>query len=207
MQSNQAALEGDGAPTGWAAFNSDAAAEVLNLLSVGFVLTDAAGHIASVNTAGANYLTSGDGLFDDKGVLSAETAADTMQLRQHIREAVENGASGTLLVRRSREIRSHAVGVRPCRSNGQMLALVVIQDNGQKSPAYVERVRAMYRLAPAEADIVVQLALGADLPEIAASRGVKINTIRTQMASAMVKVGVRRQAELVAAIAGLNVLV
>ena len=50
------------------------------------------------------------------------------------------------------------------------------------------------------------LALGADLPEIAASRGVKINTIRTQMASAMVKVGVRRQAELVAAVAGLNVL-
>jgi DNA-binding CsgD family transcriptional regulator len=70
----------------------------------------------------------------------------------------------------------------------------------------VERIRSMFRLAPAEADIVVQLALGADLPEIAASRGVKINTIRTQMASAMVKVGVRRQAELVAAVAGLNIL-
>ena len=129
-----------------------------------------------------------------------------MSLRQCIRDAVDNGGSGTLLIRRSREIRPHAVGIRACRSSGQTLALVIIQDNGQKSPAYVERVRAMYRLAPAEADIVVQLALGADLPEIAASRGVKINTIRTQMASAMVKVGVRRQAELVAAIAGLNVL-
>lgn len=206
LQSNEAALDGGRGQPGWAAFNSDAASEVLNLLSVGFVLTNGAGQIVSVNTAGAHYLSTADGLYDDKGVLSAETSADTMSLRQCIRDAVETGGSGTLLIRRSREIRPHAVGIRPCRSNGQALALVVIQDNGQKSPAYVERVRAMYRLAPAEADIVVQLALGADLPEIAASRGVKINTIRTQMASAMVKVGVRRQAELVAAIAGLNVL-
>lgn len=206
MQSNQAALDGGRGQLGWSAFTSDAAAEVLNLLSVGFVLTNASAQIVSVNTAGANYLGASDGLYDDKGVLCAETAADTMAMRQCIRDAVENGSSGTLLVRRSREIRPHAVGIRPCRSNGESLALVVIQDNGQKSPAYVERVRSMFRLAPAEADIVVQLALGADLPEIAASRGVKINTIRTQMASAMVKVGVRRQAELVAAIAGLNVL-
>ena len=206
LQSNQAALDGGRGPIGWAAFNSDAAAEVLNLLSVGFVLTNGSAQIVSVNTAGSNYLSAGDGLYDDKGVLCAETAADTMSLRQCIRDAVDNGGSGTLLIRRSREIRTHAVGIRACRSSGQTLALVIIQDNGQKSPAYVERVRAMYRLAPAEADIVVQLALGADLPEIAASRGVKINTIRTQMASAMVKVGVRRQAELVAAIAGLNVL-
>ena len=205
LQSNQAALDGGRGPIGWAAFNSDAAAEVLNLLSVGFVLTNGSAQIVSVNTAGSNYLSAGDGLYDDKGVLCAETAA-TMSLRQCIRDAVDNGGSGTLLIRRSREIRPHAVGIRACRSSGQTLALVIIQDNGQKSPAYVERVRAMYRLAPAEADIVVQLALGADLPEIAASRGVKINTIRTQMASAMVKVGVRRQAELVAAIAGLNVL-
>ena len=206
LQSNQAALDGGRGPIGWAAFNSDAAAEVLNLLSVGFVLTNGSAQIVSVNTAGSNYLSAGDGLYDDKGVLCAETAADTMSLRQCIRDAVDNGGSGTLLIRRSREIRPHAVGIRACRSSGQTLALVIIQDNGQTSPAYVERVRAMYRLAPAEADIVVQLALGADLPEIAASRGVKINTIRTQMASAMVKVGVRRQAELVAAIAGLNVL-
>ena len=206
LQSNQAALDSGPGQLGWAAFNSDAAAEVLNLLSVGFVLTNGSAQIVSVNTAGSNYLRSADGLYDDKGVLCAETAADTMSLRQCIRDAVDNGGGGTLLIRRSREIRPHAVGIRPCRSSGQALALVIIQDNGQKSPAYVERVRAMYRLAPAEADIVVQLALGADLPEIAASRGVKINTIRTQMASAMVKVGVRRQAELVAAIAGLNVL-
>lgn len=206
LQSNRAPLEGGRGQLGWSTFNSDAAAEVLNLLSVGFVLTDSSGQIVSVNTAGANYLSSADGLYDDKGILCAETAADTLVLRQQIRDAAEKGAFGTLLVRRSREVRPHAVGIRPCRSGGENLALVVIQDNGQKSQAYVERVRAMFRLAPAEADIVVQLALGADLPEIAASRGVKINTIRTQMASAMVKVGVRRQAELVAAVAGLNVL-
>ncbi len=206
LQSNSAALEGGRARGGWPAFNPDSATEVLDLLSVGFVMTNAAARILCVNNAASNYLRASDGLYDNNGVLCAETAADTQMLRDLIRRAVNDGATGTLLIRRSREVRPHAVGVRPCHFNGETVALVAIQDNGQKSQAYVERIRAMFRLAPAEADIVVQLALGADLPEIAASRGVKINTIRTQMASAMVKVGVRRQAELVAAVAGLNIL-
>lgn len=206
LQSNNTALEGGRGRAGWPAFNPDSATEVLDLLSVGFVMTNAAGRILCANNAASNYLRAADGLYDNNGVLCAETAADTQMLRDLIRRAVNDGATGTLLIRRSREVRPHAVGVRPCHANGEIVALVAIQDNGQKSQAYVERIRAMFRLAPAEADIVVQLALGADLPEIAASRGVKINTIRTQMASAMVKVGVRRQAELVAAVAGLNIL-
>jgi len=206
LQSNNATLEGGRGRAGWPAFNPDSATEVLDLLSVGFVMTNAAGRILCANNAASNYLRAADGLYDNNGVLCAETAADTQMLRDLVRRAVNDGATGTLLIRRSREVRPHAVGVRPCHANGEIVALVAIQDNGQKSQAYVERIRAMFRLAPAEADIVVQLALGADLPEIAASRGVKINTIRTQMASAMVKVGVRRQAELVAAVAGLNIL-
>jgi len=206
LQSNNAALESGRARAGWPAFSSDAATEVLDLLSVGFVLTNATGRIYCANSAAANYLRTADGLYDNNGVICAETAADTQILRDLIRRAVTDNATGTLLIRRSREVRPHAVGVRSCHSHGETLALIAIQDNGQKSQAYVERIRSMFRLAPAEADIVVQLALGADLPEIAASRGVKINTIRTQMASAMVKVGVRRQAELVAAVAGLNIL-
>jgi DNA-binding CsgD family transcriptional regulator len=206
LQTNSAALESGRGRASWPAFNPDAATEVLDLLSVGFVLTNAGGRIYCANNAASNSMRAADGLFDNNGVLCAETAADTQALRDMIRRAANEGASGTLLIRRSREVRPHAVGVRPCHSHGETLALVAIQDNGQKSQAYVERIRSMFRLAPAEADIVVQLALGADLPEIAASRGVKINTIRTQMASAMVKVGVRRQAELVAAVAGLNIL-
>lgn len=190
----------------WDVFSSDAALAVLDCLSIGFVLVDAAARIVAVTAAAATALRAEDGLFDDDGFLCAESSADTHALRRQVQAAVEKGAFGALLVRRSREVKPHAVGVRPCRSGGQTLALVVIQDTGQKSQAHVERVRSTFRLAPAEADIVVQLALGADLTEIAAARRVKINTIRTQMATAMVKVGVRRQAELVAAVAGLNVL-
>ncbi len=58
----------------------------------------------------------------------------------------------------------------------------------------------MFRLSPAEADIAVQLAMGADLDEIAEKRGVSLNTLRAQLAAAMGKAGVRRQAELVGAV-------
>ena len=75
-----------------------------------------------------------------------------------------------------------------------------------QSPGLADRVKSLFRLGPAEADIAVQLTRGSDIQEIAIARGVTINTIRTQLASAMVKVGVRRQAELVAAVAGLDVL-
>lgn len=191
----------------WPSIQADAAGDILDLLSVGLVLVSPQAEILAANTSAAQCLRLGDGLCQAKGLIAAETTAETLYLRQCVKDAAESGVPGALLIRRSRDARPHTVLVQAVGPDERRRVVVVLRESGQKSAAFVNRVRGMFRLAPAEADIAVQLALGSDLPEIAAARGVTINTIRTQVASAMIKVGVRRQAELVAAIAGIDVLI
>lgn len=181
------------------------AGEVLNLLNVGLILVSSSGQVLSANENASQYLEAKDGLWDEQGLLAAEAVTETLQLRAAIRDAVDNGKPGGMLIRRSRETQPHMVMIQPV-GNGSGQAVIAVRNGGAKSPGLPDRVKALFRLGPAEADIAVQLARGSDIQEIAVARGVTINTIRTQLASAMVKVGVRRQAELVAAVAGLDVL-
>ena len=182
------------------------ASQVLNLLNVGLILVSSTGQVLGANESASQYLTDKDGLWDEHGLLAAEAVTETLQLRGAIREAVENGKPGGMLVRRSRDAQPHMVMIQPVGNGGVGQALVAVRNGGAKSAGLADRVKALFRLGPAEADIAVQLARGSDIQEIAVVRGVTINTIRTQLASAMVKVGVRRQAELVAAVAGLDIL-
>lgn len=186
--------------------DGELAGEVLNLLNVGLILVSASSQILGVNGNGSSCLEDHDGLWDEKGLLAAEAVTETLQLRSAIREAAENGRPSGMLVRRSREMQPHMVMIQPLGDGDARQAVVAVRNGHGKSPALAERVRSLFRLGPAEADIAVQLARGSDIQEIAMARGVTINTIRTQLASAMVKVGVRRQAELVAAVAGLDIL-
>lgn len=182
------------------------AGEVLDLLNVGLILVSATSRILGVNGNGANCLDDRDGLWAEGGLLAAEAVTETLQLRSAIREAVEKGRPGGMLVRRTRGMQPHMVMIQPVGDGDGRHAVVAVRNGHGKSPALADRVRSLFRLGPAEADIAVQLARGSDIQEIAVTRGVTINTIRTQLASAMVKVGVRRQAELVAAVASLDVL-
>ncbi|MGE5500309.1 MAG: helix-turn-helix transcriptional regulator [Ignavibacteriales bacterium] len=186
--------------------DGDLASEVLNLLNVGLILVSATSELLGVNENGAACLEARDGLWDEEGLLAAEAVTETLQLRSAIREAVEKGRPGGMLIRRTRQMQPHMVMIQPVRNGEDRQAVVAVRNGDAKSPGLSDRVRALFRLGPAEADIAVQLARGSDIQEIAMARGVTINTIRTQLASAMVKVGVRRQAELVAAVASLDVL-
>ncbi|HYC45276.1 MAG TPA: helix-turn-helix transcriptional regulator [Burkholderiales bacterium] len=58
-------------------------------------------------------------------------------------------------------------------------------------------VAALYRFTPAETRLAARLAAGDDPEEIAQQLGVKITTVRSQLASVFAKTGTRRQAQLV----------
>jgi DNA-binding CsgD family transcriptional regulator len=182
------------------------ASEVLNLLNVGLILVSSSGQVLGANDSASRCLESRDGLWDEEGLLAAEAVTETLQLRGAIREASEKGKPGGMLIRRSRDAQPHMVMLQPVTNGDSDQVVIAVRSGGAKSAGLADRVKALFRLGPAEADIAVQLARGSDIQEIAIVRGVTINTIRTQLASAMVKVGVRRQAELVAAVAGLDVL-
>lgn len=54
-----------------------------------------------------------------------------------------------------------------------------------------------FGLTPAETDIVLRLNSGENTSAIAKGRGASIHTVRNQLKTAMVKIGVRRQVDVV----------
>jgi DNA-binding CsgD family transcriptional regulator len=82
-------------------------------------------------------------------------------------------------------------------------ALLVIRAAGTGVTAPADLLRSLYCLTPAEAALVLQIAAGLSVAEAADALGVTRTTARNQLAAAMVKLDVHRQAELVGLVAGL----
>jgi DNA-binding CsgD family transcriptional regulator len=83
-------------------------------------------------------------------------------------------------------------------------AIVLMQDLSRRTPAPRELLQTLYRLTPAEAAIVLQIAAGVSVTEAAGCLGVLRTTARNQLSAAMAKMDVHRQAEVVAAVAALG---
>jgi DNA-binding CsgD family transcriptional regulator len=82
-------------------------------------------------------------------------------------------------------------------------ALLVIREVGTGVTAPADLLRALYSLTRAEAALVLQIAAGLSVAEAADELVVSRTTARNQLAAAMAKLDVHRQAELVGLVAGL----
>jgi DNA-binding CsgD family transcriptional regulator len=68
----------------------------------------------------------------------------------------------------------------------------------------VELVQSLFDLTPAESRVARSLAEGKTVEDIAAGRGVSLNTVRTQVRGVLEKTGCNRQVEVVALLTGIN---
>lgn len=89
----------------------------------------------------------------------------------------------------------------PMRARGggtavSLVQLVLVPEIPQYSAATVSICAALYGLTPAEAALLPLLLQGMTPREMADAHGVKLPTVRTQLASLFAKTGTRRQAEL-----------
>lgn len=75
--------------------------------------------------------------------------------------------------------------------------LMLVTQPGYHRVATVRQLMQIFQLSPAEARLARAVAHGQDLETFAAEQGVKITTVRTQMASVHGKTHVRRQTDLV----------
>ena len=82
-------------------------------------------------------------------------------------------------------------------------ALLVIREAGAAVTAPADLLRTLYRLTNAEAAVVLQIAAGVSIAEAADLLAVSRTTARNQLAAAMAKLNVHRQAELVGLVAEL----
>jgi DNA-binding CsgD family transcriptional regulator len=122
-------------------------------------------------------------------------------------EPVSNKAFVRLENKQGEWLGVHCHALRSADSMGAFgakdLVLVLVHEPGLLTEPDPFVVAAMWDLSPAEAQVMVGLARGQTLQDMAQQRGVAMSTIRSQLRSTLGKTGASRQAELVSLLAGM----
>jgi DNA-binding CsgD family transcriptional regulator len=129
---------------------------------------------------------------------------ETIKVAKLVACATDGGkpgaAAGHMLIGRGSRLPAYVLTVAPLRTgllaDELLLAMIVVVDPVQHNPSETELVE-FFGLSPAEARVAAALLTGRTLAEIAAASGIRITTVRTQLASILRKVGAERQADLV----------
>ncbi len=82
-------------------------------------------------------------------------------------------------------------------------ALLVARQRGEAAALPRDLLKSLYALTNAEVEVALKIAAGVGVADAAEALGVTRTTARNQLAAAMAKMGVHRQGELVAVLAGL----
>jgi DNA-binding CsgD family transcriptional regulator len=146
-----------------------------------------------------------DGLMLRGDRLAARSTGDQNMLHAAIaRAASAEGAEACALLVRRTEGPPYEVSVASVNKAGLGRHVVVlVTDRTARDPSLESRVRALYGLTQAEAEVAVRLTEGASVERLSTERGVAIGTVRTQIKSIAAKMGCSRQSELVANIGNL----
>jgi DNA-binding CsgD family transcriptional regulator len=178
----------------------------LDVLAMPTLLVNEYGLVAHYNKSAEALLNERGGLRLDKGHLQAQDSATTLQLSLEITKAIRasrgDGSdlnSVVLLPRADRlplmlMIAPLQLAGTPRTHGG---ALLFAFDPDATPNVTVDMVRRLFVLSEAEAELSVALCCGKTLDDAARERGTSINTIKSQLKSAFVKTGTKRQSELV----------
>lgn len=184
--------------------NSALPPSILDQIGVPIFVVEKDAHLRYANAAGSHMLSNGGPLRAIGNVLSADYLPDSQRLKSAIAHSFMAGESQIVMMKEDGTRRPPIAVIVPMHNGGDAHALVLLRQSPPSNAALVNSLRQLFRLSPAEAAIAMALATGADLHEIAEERHVKLNTLRSQIASIMAKTNTRRQAELVALVARLE---
>jgi len=180
---------------------------ILDHLGLPILLVESDASVRYANAA-ARVLIDGDGLIKAvNDILSTHHANDGQRLKSAIADTCANGAGRVVVLGSEGGGQPLVVLVLPFHDENpgeHGRALVLVRSGKGMSEILTNSLRQLFRLSPAEASIAVALGTGMDLNELAQQRGVKLNTLRSQVASIMAKTGTRRQAQLVALVARID---
>lgn len=188
-------------------------AGVIEALAVGILVTDSTGRLLYSNESAAELLRAGDGLLlDAAGALRCNDRETQGKFRALLADASERdargGAAALGMLSFPREERAPLTALaKLCtpvstrqqtqRSRQDDRILLIIRDPEGRLEGCEARIADLFGLTRSEAQVAGQLAMGADIQEIADHRGVRLVTVRNQVKSVLGKIGVSRQAALV----------
>lgn len=165
-------------------------------------LLDATGQVGGM-TARAEALLSSSRIHISDGWLASDRADETRAILRAMRSVIEppvrtadpvalaDDAGGVAIM-----LEFHPLPARPWALPFAPRAIVVARV-GQPTERHVQLLTRTFRLTPAEADISIRLAAGQSRQDIAAARGVSVETLKVQLRSIYDKTGCNRESQLV----------
>lgn len=187
--------------------------DTLDCLEVGVVLMDPVGRPYFMNRRAEALIAQQDGLLLNGGEMAAASTKETATMRELIAGAVRDPRSadgepgGSMTVSRPSHKRAYSVLVTPIRVSDLGYALdlgaprpaaaMFVSDPEHRIAPDEDGIASHYGLTRAEAGILVGLANGQSLNEIADERQISKNTVRSHLQRIFDKTDTSRQAELV----------
>ncbi|RVT48115.1 helix-turn-helix transcriptional regulator [Rubrivivax albus] len=180
---------------------------VLDRLLVGLVIVDAAGRVAAANTsAHAACAASGAVHITRDGRLRAADVAQDAAVQRLLAGCIGtasgkalHGGGTQVLQRGDRAVLAEAMPLHGERlSDGEMLhgAAVFLVDPAVAQVVSLQGLAKLFALTDAEAQVADALVNGLAPRDIAEQRGTSLETVRTQLKTAMAKTGANSQLDL-----------
>ncbi len=183
-------------------------AHALDRLPLGMLVLDGTRRVLIENAGAARVFALEDGIEIRSNGLVAADARENARLQELIGVALEStegqGLNGTSFMQISRPSgrQPFSVMVSPLLSapagalSREAVVACFISDPEAGHVPTLEALGQIYGLTPAEAEVVQLLAKGLPLDEIAADRGISLNTVRSHLKHIFSKTGTSRQGEL-----------
>jgi len=178
----------------------------LEHINRGALVVDQSGVVRSANAVADRILALEDGLYLNDGRLNCSDRQDSGALQRMMAACMRGGveASGSAMtVSRSEGHSPLSLLCVPLPHSpqwpgmDQRTIIIFLTDPDARLELQSERLRDRFGLTPAEAALAWGITKSGGRKAAAASRGVSVATVRTQLSSIFDKTGVRRQAELV----------
>ncbi len=190
----------------------DAAAQALDYLQRGILVTDAATRVLFSSRTADKILRSADGLYLRPEGLSTSRPEETADLRGLVRYAASSNADadtpGVMGVWRPSLKRMLLLRITPLHVQLGPLdpiihrAAVFVHDPATPTLIDEAALSRLYGLTRAESHLVVLLLKGVNVQQASAALGVSLNTVRTHLKHIFVKTDTNRQTQLVSLLLG-----
>jgi len=185
-----------------------AAADVLNHLSEGVLLLDAAGKVIFANQMARDILSQEDGLALRNGILISTRSEHARRIRELLAAVLAPaGAKSVPLIlprpsgRRAYEMHACRLGARFAAEPGAgALVALFLSDLDSRCRPSEAMLIAFYDFTQTEARVVANLALGLSVGDIAEVQGISRNTVHHHLKSIFDKTDTTRQSELISLI-------
>jgi DNA-binding CsgD family transcriptional regulator len=176
--------------------------EILSCLDGAYLVINETFRILNANARAIEVLGGSPDQTDFGRYILGDAPSHSQDMRRRTTAAMIKGERIVLLLRHARH-RRLLCSIKPVRSPDAddvsgLVALVALDEGGCNAAPYL---RDIFKLSKSEAEIASAAADGAEVAQIAIDRDVSIHTLRAQIASIKIKMGLTRMTEIAVIVA------